>query len=174
MPFNYGGKDPRLGGIFYKLVEKANKTVNSDTAKKIRKQLLIWGIAAAAAGGILMIVSLFSFVSVGFGAMDDPFRNFAGIGTKIALSFVGFFVASILLGIGTSAIKAGLAIVVAGAAAETLDINRYCPKCGDRVDGHEMFCNKCGYNLRADKKCPDCGRQNDFDDEFCTNCGKKL
>ena len=156
-------------GFFAKIVEKANKTANSEVAKKIRKQLLVWGTVAAVVGFVLLIVSIVSFVTIGFDSGGFGFNPL-----RIALSFVGFIISSAISSLGITAINAGLAIVVAGITTDVLDVNQYCPNCHDIVEPHEIFCNKCGYDLRADKKCPDCGRQNDFDDEFCTNCGTKL
>lgn len=170
MPLNFNNNNnnnnnrPNYHGIFARMVEKANKTANSELAKKIRKQLLIWGAVAAAVGFALLIVSIVSFVTIGFDF--NP--------TRIALSFVGFIISSIVSMVGVSAISAGLAIVAAGITTEVLDVNQYCPNCHDIVEPHEIFCNKCGYDLRARKKCPSCGHQNDVGDEYCTECGTKL
>lgn len=163
-------------GMFGRIVEKANNTANSETAKKIRKHLIIWGSVAAAIGAVLFISSIVIFFSriVSTFNTDMSSSNFgSNFVSNIVLMFVLFAVGGFILGIGVEAIRAGLAIVIAGFATKTLDVNDYCPNCKSRVDGDEIYCSKCGANLRANKLC-ECGFQNDLNDTFCRKCGKKL
>jgi hypothetical protein len=172
---NYFGREPRQrNNIFEKLVERANKTANSEEAQKIRKMLLKWGVVGIVVGGIGLIICMILFITVPFSSFGNFNTNISGIALRMGLVFIGFVICSVILSVSVLAVKAGLAITVAGITAETMDTNRYCPKCHDRIDEHEKFCNKCGYDLRFSKKCGKCGYQNDFEDEYCTQCGNKI
>lgn len=162
-------KQNNFGGIFSKLVEKANKATNSEKAKSIRKKLLTFGIIGVVISIILTFIGFFSFASAGMNMVD----TFGGFPSGIIFSMAIFMIGGLGISISSLAIRAGLAIVVAGVAADFLDTNDYCPKCKDRVDDGEMFCNNCGHNLRANKLCT-CGTQNDLNDNFCRTCGKHL
>ena len=85
-----------------------------------------------------------------------------------------FAISGFLLSIGVVLIKAGLTILVVGEGSKFLDTAPRCPKCGDPVEENEVYCNKCGADLRNKKKCSSCGTQNDVEDAFCRNCGNKL
>ena len=50
--------------------------------------------------------------------------------------------------------------------------NEQCPNCGDKVDGNENFCNKCGAAIY--KTCKKCKSVNESTDEYCRTCGNKL
>ena len=158
-----------FSGMFSNIVEKANKTMNSKLSKKIKINLLVWGCIVALLGVAAVIIGLYLAIS-----------QFSAIGITINVNvgaIIGgcslFIVGGLMLGIGGQAIRAGLAIIITGIATDVLDTNVYCPVCHDKVDPNEMYCNKCGANLRANKLC-ECGEQNDVNDKFCRKCGKPL
>ena len=168
---NWNSVVKKTGGFFSNLVSKANKSTNSETAKKIRKNLLVWGGVGLGFGIVLFLAGFITCVADGFSSVSSmDFGIPAGFIAGIVLSAVGV----ILIPIGGIAIKAGFAIVVTGMTAKFIDNNKYCKICGDRIEGNEMFCNSCGANLRENKLCKACGTQNELDDKFCRKCGKQL
>ena len=165
-PQNQPSAGHRALGLFGSVVEKANKTMNGEKSKQIKKKLIGWGTAGCVLGGLLIITGIVLFM-VG---MNTP--EF-GIPPTTIVGFVMFPIGGFTVGISSMALNAGISIVIAGVGTNILDTQQYCPKCGDRVDADELFCNKCGTNLRADKLCS-CGFQNDVKDNFCKKCGKPL
>ena len=162
-------------GLFAKLIEKANErmdkvngTVNGEPAKKIRKKLLTWGGVGAGLGIAMIIAGFITFAVGGFKSVETMKTSVTTI-----IGPVIFILGGLLMTFGIAAIRAGLAIVITGVATKSLDVNKYCPHCGDIIDEDELCCNKCGANLRENKIC-ECGTQNDVDDEYCRKCGKKL
>jgi hypothetical protein len=159
-----------VGGFFSKLVERANKSMNSELAKSIRKKLLIWGGIGLGVGILFTILGMVLFITGGFGAVGSmP----TGIPGGIIAGVILFMLGGILVTISATAIRAGLAVVIAGVTTSFIDVNNYCPSCKDKVDPDELYCNKCGANLRANKLCS-CGTQNDLGDKYCKKCGKQL
>lgn len=51
---------------------------------------------------------------------------------------------------------------------------KVCPQCGNECKSDDLFCNKCGCNLKQDKKCPNCGTPYTQGATFCGECGTKL
>lgn len=167
MKNNVGG----FGSWLQDMVKNANTTTNSQKANEIKKKLLKYGIIGLVVGIVFIITGIILF-SLPFGdsAFDMSSFDLSGIG--MALFMLGGFI----LAIGSIVLKAGLAIVITGVGTKILDVKKEdrCPKCNDIVDDDEMYCNKCGFNLRENKLCPYCNTQNDLKDEFCRKCGKKL
>lgn len=157
-------------GMFSKIVENANKTANNEKAKEIRTKLIRYGSIGAVIFGIMVFGGFIGFAASGMSAVQSMSDGFP---FGIIVSMVFFMLGGFGLSISSLAIKAGLAIVVAGITTNVLDVNDYCPKCNDRVDDNEIFCNNCGNNLRANKLCS-CGTQNNLNDKFCRSCGKSL
>ena len=162
-------------GIFSKLIERANERMdkvngaaNGETAKRIRKKLLTWGGVGTGVGIAMILAGIIAFSVGGFQSVETMTVPVTTIIGPIIFILGGF-----LMTFGVAAIRAGLAIVITGVATKTLDVNKYCPHCGDVIDEDELFCNKCGANLRENKIC-ECGTQNEVDDEYCRKCGKKL
>jgi RNA polymerase subunit RPABC4/transcription elongation factor Spt4 len=47
-----------------------------------------------------------------------------------------------------------------------------CPKCGDLVAGHFIYCPNCGTRLQT--ICPNCSKPVEENWQVCPNCGEKL
>lgn len=173
---NKSGLNPFLNYV-KKLNEKTKQTFNNDKAKKIRRNLIAWGIVACILGAVLFCFSVYQFMTSPAeiagkgGASFGDFENAMGT----SLLYMGLMVlASLIISLGGMMVKAGLAVWLVGVGSEFVDVRKKCPKCGDLVDENEKFCSKCGEPLMVKKVCASCGAQNEFEDEFCRGCGKRL
>lgn len=146
------------------IVSRANKSLNSEETKRIRKKLLTIGIILASIGALGLMVSFGSIImSINSFDFDIP-----------VLPFILFMPCGIMLGIGILLIHAGLSIAIAGVGSKIVDANKYCPKCGDIIEPNEQYCSHCGEPLFAKKVCPKCQTQNDVNDNYCRSCGHRL
>ena len=134
---------------------------NSEKAKKLKQKLLKNGITLAVIGGILLIASIALF-----------FSSYQVI--TIALGSILFFAGGITAGIGSIFISLAFRIVVVGYTTNLIDetVGNNCPKCGDKINQDEIFCSKCGFQVK--KECPECKTINSHKDKFCKKCGKEL
>ena len=171
---------------------KIGTTLTTEKAKKIRKNLIAWGFVLLVLGFVGFIVSMVvSFGGIGGSSSSNVCPEMGESGwfdcesdsmsaefdSAVSFMLVGFIVGVIslvIIAIGGVMIKAGLIIVVGGAGAKFLDIAPKCSNCGDPVDENEMYCNKCGAELKSRVKCSNCGTQNEIGDAHCRNCGKLL
>lgn len=51
-------------------------------------------------------------------------------------------------------------------------IIKFCPDCGNKLNGTETFCSSCGKKIV--NTCPKCGSEVNDNQNFCSNCGTKL
>ena len=113
--------------------------------------------------------SFIAFTLAGFmGAMD---------GSRIVAILVPFFLIIPLFAlgsVGSTLVSLALKIVITGYTSNLVEetVWERCPKCGDRITKEELFCNKCGNQLR--KKCPKCDFINEPSNNYCVKCGEKL
>lgn len=140
-----------------------------EKAKKLKRNLLVWGGIAVGVGGIGILICFILFATAGF----DSFTS-TGFSARVLIPFCLFPVFGIISGIGGVLLKFGLAILIGGATSRFVDkaTNNRCPVCGDTIQDDEIFCSKCGTPVR--KKCPVCGEIQDPKAQFCKKCGTKL
>ena len=157
--------------FFSALVAKAQNTLDTEKAKKIKSNLISWGLAGTIIGGLLTLGCFIAFVLGGISSTQN--MNY-GFDASILIPFFAIIPCALLTNVGVCALKAGIAIVIAKATVEFTNLNGRCPKCGDPVEEGEQYCNKCGAPLLVSHLCKECGYQNRKGDKFCKNCGKPL
>ena len=142
---------------------------NCEKAKKLRKKLLGIGLPMAIVGYLGVFVCFVLFATAGAGAFGDN-----GFTARLIVPFVLFVPCGFLGGFGTMIASLGFSLVIAGYTSEMIDetVGNNCPKCGDKISKDEMFCSKCGTQVK--KECPDCKTINTYKDNFCKKCGRKL
>ena len=118
-----------------------NNVANSERAKKLRKKLLGIGIPMVVFG-FLGIIACFILIST-------------EIISPMLIPAI-FLPCGLIAIVGMSIALMGFRIVVAGYTSNLIDdtVGNNCPNCGDKVDADEMFCSKCGFQVK--KECPNC------------------
>ena len=158
-----------LGAEIKALNSNVKDVANSERAKQLRKKLLLIGISMAIIGFTGVLICMVMFMTAGFSGIDAN-----GPTARIIVPFVLFMPCGIVGCIGLVIASYGFRIVVAGYTTKIIDetVGNNCPQCGDMITKDEIFCSKCGYQLR--KECKNCQTINSHADKFCKQCGKEL
>ena len=146
-----------------------NNVANSEKAKELRNKLLKIGIPLAIIGFGGSFLCFVLFGTVGFMSLDA-----SGFNGAILIPFFLMIPLFLLGSVGGTLISLALKIVITGYTSNLVEetVWERCPKCGDRITKEELFCNKCGHQLR--KKCPKCDFINEPSNNYCVKCGEKL
>ena len=140
-----------------------NNVANCERAKKLKRKLLGIGLPMAIFG-FLGVLACFVLMPVGamYGFFNPMFIP------------VIFLPCGLIAGFGMSIASMGFRIGIAGYTSNLIDdtVGNNCPNCEDKVDADEMFCSKCGFQVK--KECPNCKTLNSHKDNFCKKCGKEL
>lgn len=144
-------------------------TANSEKAKKLRKKLLSIGLPLAILGFVGVFTCFILFATAGVDAFDDH-----GFTARVLVPFFLIIPCAVVGSIGAAIASLGFRIVVVGYTSQLIDdtVGNNCPNCGDTISPDEIFCSKCGYQLR--KECPNCKTINSHEDKFCKKCGTEL
>jgi tetratricopeptide (TPR) repeat protein len=57
---------------------------------------------------------------------------------------------------------------------------KFCPECGNKLEGDSKYCPNCGFELKKEAKenniltCENCGGENPIDESICIHCGLPL
>ena len=151
---------------------------NKKRAKKLRIKMKTVGITLAILGwgGAIACFVLFTINAA----------SLSGFGPKMLIPFLLFMPLAVLGSIGLMMNGVASRLVVnenivnimsqAHFNGETIENNEVqiskCPNCGDPISDDEVFCSKCGKQVK--QECFDCGHINKLEDLFCAKCGKKL
>ena len=146
-----------------------NNVANCERAKKLRKKLLTIGLTMAIIGYVGVFVCFALFAILGFSSVGSE-----GFAVTMVIPLVLFMPFAILGGLGTNIAALGLRIVITGFVSKAIDdkVGNNCPKCNDVIRPDEIYCSKCGYQVK--KECADCKTINTYKDKFCKKCGKEL
>ncbi|MCL2701168.1 MAG: zinc ribbon domain-containing protein [Phycisphaerae bacterium] len=156
----------------------ANTTdaLTSEKAKRLRSQLLGWGIALAVIGGLGTFACFAAFAMGGFQQVHSHGQSFGGgpgVPSRILVPFLLIIPFALIGSAGVLGIKLGLSIVIAGEAAKFVDkVNLRCSRCNKVVSVDDKFCTGCGEHVRP--ACTNCGTINEQKSSFCKSCGSKI
>lgn len=157
----------KLGNAIKELNANVADVATCEKAKKLRKNLLVWGGIGVALGALMILGGIVLFMS-----SFASFGEFTGLPVTTIIGMVMFAMGGGVLSISAILIHYGLTILIGGEAVKLVDksINQRC-ECGEVIQVSSKFCPKCG---KAVRKTCECGHVNDPAAEFCSECGKKL
>ena len=158
----------KLGNIIKELNANVDNASNSEKAKKWRKKLISIGLPMAIIGIIGLIVAVILFITSSQNVLNssDSMKI-----PNMVLPSVLFIISMFLCVIGFTIAYLGFQIVIVGVTSKVINdaVGDNCPKCGDIITEDEVYCSKCGTQLRL--KCSKCGHINSVKYDYCENCG---
>ncbi len=165
------------------LIEKANKSSNTEEVTQIRNKLIKFGIIGVIIGIVGNALCFMGFII----AVLNQFQDFSGSNLglyennySINIFIIPLMIISALfiffnyiLGFGAFSIYGGVCLVVVQKTSDFIDTNIYCSSCGSAIVDSK-FCTNCGKQAVTSKECNSCYCNNSLESKFCKQCGTQL
>ncbi len=142
----------------------ANKVVNSEKAKKLKKKLLSIGLPLTIISGMGVLISFILFILF----------SSKGKVTLIIVALILCMVFAVICSISAEITSLGMSIVISEYTTNLINetVGNNCHNCGETITSEMIFCSKCGTKVR--KECSNCKHINSYKNDFCEKCGTKL